>query len=253
MQGRYFQWDVDSFCILHVESCIFTIKSKLKLDSVVLKSKSLNVVCNKNASFKLSVTLWIFEKKARTVALIDSGTTTNFVNKSFVEKHNLITTKLANPYEVRNADGTSNKAGNITHAVRAYIEIGTHKHTQYLLVTNLGDKDMYIGYQFLHRHNPEIDWAKGDWKFTRCSESCHVPRRQTKAALDLEFGIEESIAQLELVDFWEEFLENLDIPDNTNQFIFWLEIDQVKNQQQAKVIADVLNKLDDDDNVNTFK
>ena len=97
------------------------------------------------------------EKKAQTVTLVDSDATMNFINKSFIKKHNLITTKLANLYEVRNADGTSNKAGNIIHAVRAYIEIGTHKHTQYLLVTNLGDKDMYIGYQFLHRHNSEID------------------------------------------------------------------------------------------------
>ena len=86
----------------------------------------------------------------QTVALIDSGATTNFVNRTFVEKHNLITTKLANLYEVRNADGTSNKAGNITHAIQAYMEIDMHKHTQYLLVANLKNKDMYIGYQFLH-------------------------------------------------------------------------------------------------------
>ena len=130
----------------------------------------------------------------QTVTFIDLGASTNFVNKSFVKKHNLITTKLTNLYEVKNANETFNKAGNITHAIQAYMKIDMHKHTQYLLVTDLENKDMYIDYQFLHQHNSKIDWTKGNWKFTRCSESYHVLRWQTHQAIDLKFGIEESIA-----------------------------------------------------------
>ena len=94
-------------------------------------------------------------------ALVDLKAIMNFVNKSFVKKHQLITTQLANPYEVKNANETFNKFDNITHTVHIYIEIGTHKHTQYLLITDFSDKNMYIGYQFLHQHNSFINWAKG--------------------------------------------------------------------------------------------
>jgi len=41
-----------------------------------------------------------------------------------VENNNLVKYKLVNPYKVVNADGTPNKAGQITKYIRAYIEIG---------------------------------------------------------------------------------------------------------------------------------
>ncbi|KAH9896413.1 hypothetical protein C8Q73DRAFT_602934, partial [Cubamyces lactineus] len=88
-------------------------------------------------------------------ALVDSGATTTFINKSVVEKNHLATIKLATPYDVYNADGTTNKNGKITHAIRSYIEIGSHKSTHQVLVADLGKKDMIIGYTYLHRHNPE--------------------------------------------------------------------------------------------------
>jgi len=89
-----------------------------------------------------------------------------------MENNNLVTHKLANPYHVINADGTPNKVGQITEYVRAYVEIGSHKTTQHLFVTNLGNKEMMIGYSYLYKHNPNIDWRKGQWEFTRCLDTC---------------------------------------------------------------------------------
>jgi len=80
-------------------------------------------------SFKIPVTLWIYGKKAQTKALVDSETTTNFVNRVVMENNNLVTHKLANLYYVINADGTPNKVGQITKYVQAYVEIGSHKMT----------------------------------------------------------------------------------------------------------------------------
>jgi len=68
-------------------------------------------------------------------------------------------------------DGTPNKAGQITEYVQAYVEIGSHKMTQYLFVTNLENKEMMIGYLYLYKHNPNIDWQKGQWEFTRCLDT----------------------------------------------------------------------------------
>ena len=78
-------------------------------------------------------------------ALVDSGATTTFINKSVVETHNLVTYRLATPFNVLNAEGTSNKHGRIQDSVRAYLEIGSHKSNNHMLVTDLGNKDMIIG------------------------------------------------------------------------------------------------------------
>jgi len=78
-----------------------------------------------------------------------------------MENNNLVTHKLANLYCVINADSTPNKAGQITEYVQAYVEIRSHKMTQHLFVTNLGNKEMMIGYSYLYKHNPDIDWQKG--------------------------------------------------------------------------------------------
>jgi len=118
-------------------------------------------VCNKTTSFKILVTLWVYGKKVQTEALVDLGATTNFIDRVFMENNNLVTYKLANLYQVINADGTPNKAGQITEYVRAYVEIGLHKTTQHLFVTNLGTKEMMIGYLYLYKHNPNIDWQRG--------------------------------------------------------------------------------------------
>jgi len=124
---------------------------------VVLESCN-DIACNKTTSFKIPVTLWVYGKKVQTKALVDLGATINFVDRVFMENNNLVTYKLANLYQVINADDTPKKAGQITEYVRAYVEIGSHKMTQYLFVTHLGTKEMMIGYLYLYKHNPNIDW-----------------------------------------------------------------------------------------------
>jgi len=132
----------------------------LQKSEVVLESCN-SIARNKTTSFKIPVTLWVYGKKVQTKALVDLGATTNFVDRVVVENNNLVTHKLANLYRVINANGTPNKVGQITEYVRAYIEIGSHKTTQHLFVTNLGNKEMMIGYSYLYKHNPNIDWRKG--------------------------------------------------------------------------------------------
>jgi len=83
---------------------------------VVLESCN-NIACNKTTSFKISVTLWVYGKKVQTKALIDLGATTNFVDRVVMENNNLVTHKLANLYHIINANGTPNKAGQITEYV----------------------------------------------------------------------------------------------------------------------------------------
>jgi len=108
----------------------------LQKSEVVLESCN-NIACNKTTSFKIPVTLWVYGKKVQTKVLVDSEATTNFVDRVVVENNNLVMHKLANLYHVISADGTSNKVGQITEYVQAYIEIGSYKMTQHLFVTSL--------------------------------------------------------------------------------------------------------------------
>jgi len=129
----------------------------LKNSKVVLESYS-NVAYNKKTSFKIPVILWVYSKKVQTEALVDSGATTNFVNRVFMKNNNLVKYKLANLYKVVNADGTPNKAGQITEYIQAYVEIGSHKRRQHLFIIQLENKEIMIGYSYLYKHNPTIDW-----------------------------------------------------------------------------------------------
>ncbi|THU81718.1 hypothetical protein K435DRAFT_692987, partial [Dendrothele bispora CBS 962.96] len=74
-------------------------------------------------------------RKVQVRALVDSGATTTFINKSVVESNNLVKEKLAHPFEVINADDSPNKNGTITHSVKGYLEIGSHRAKTHLLVT----------------------------------------------------------------------------------------------------------------------
>jgi len=82
----------------------------LQKSEVVLESCN-NIARNKTTSFKIPVTLWVYGKKVQTKALVDLGTTTNFVDKVVMENNNLVTYKLANLYCVINMDSTPNKTG----------------------------------------------------------------------------------------------------------------------------------------------
>ena len=153
-----------------------------------------------------------------------------------MENNNLVTYKLANPYRVINVDGTPNKAGQITEYVRAYVEIGSHKTTQHLFVTNLGTKEMMIGYLYLYKHNPNIDWQKGQWEFTRCPDTYASKARKTR---DIEAGANELYLEMLVSGF--PSLDDIGDEDPVNNILSWADTTDSGNHQQAMVVAAILN------------
>ena len=59
-------------------------------------------------------------------------------------------------------------------------------------VMNLGKNLLILGYMWLKKHNPVIDWQMGTMKFSHCPHSCHMLQNQVKhlAILDKEAGCE---------------------------------------------------------------
>ena len=107
-----------------------------------------------------------------TRALVDSGCTGSCINKGFVWSHRIPTQKSPIAIPVFNADGTPNDLGNITHFVDARLCVGGHKEDTQLAVVKLGSTLIFLGHDWLKRHNPSVNWNLGSLVFDRCPKSC---------------------------------------------------------------------------------
>ncbi len=108
-------------------------------------------------------------KTLSTKGLLDSGCTSSAINRSFIKKHDLPTRRINIPIPVYNADGTRNAGGDITEYIKTRMTIKGHAERIDLAVTNLGKKDIYLGHDWLKRHNPSVNWKTQSILFGRCS------------------------------------------------------------------------------------
>ena len=111
-----------------------------------------------------------------TRALIDSGCTVSCINEETVKKFNLEKKILEHAVPIQNADGTLNAARSITHIITTHLEFDlngeTHAKMIQLAVTKLRHEDIFLGYDWLKKHNPAIDWVKGKLTFPHCTMEC---------------------------------------------------------------------------------
>src|SRR5713226_9950977 len=80
----------------------------------------------KQQSIKAKVQMFTSKVVAEARALIDSGTTENFISPSFISRYSIPTHSLSKPKIVRNVDGTKNRNGNIEELVNfeiAYLDL----------------------------------------------------------------------------------------------------------------------------------
>ena len=107
-------------------------------------------------------------------ALLDSRANATFIDKAVAERMGLTLEALANPLRIFNVDGSRNSAGDITHAINITVDFLRHREELRAKVTNLGKHSLILGYTWLKKHNPTIDWEKGTVKFNQCPRSCHM-------------------------------------------------------------------------------
>jgi len=61
------------------------------------------------------------------------------------------------------------------------IKINRYKERLEAAVTDLNKMDMFLGHDWLVKHNPEVNWKNGTIQFTRCPGSCKMKHQ------DIEF------------------------------------------------------------------
>jgi hypothetical protein len=109
--------------------------------------------------------------KQCTQALVDCRAMGCFIDIKWAKFNNVPTCPLTNLILVYNVDSTANEAGMITEIADLVLHHNNHsEHTQFV-VTWLG-KNIILGYNWLHNHDPEIDWQTKEVKMSHCPLQC---------------------------------------------------------------------------------
>ena len=65
------------------------------------------------------------------------------------------------------------------------LSVKEHSEIICLTVTTLVSSNIFLGYDWLTKHNPEIDWGQGTVSFTKCSDSCFMSFKEIKTYLNV--------------------------------------------------------------------
>jgi len=117
-------------------------------------------------------------KELKVKALVNSGCTHTGIDEQLVKDRRIQTKKINFSFEVFNADGTKN--GEVTKVAPLEVEINGHKETLEAAATNLDGTDMFLGHDWLVKHNLEVNWKNGTIKFTRCPGNCTMTHKNIR-------------------------------------------------------------------------
>ena len=119
-----------------------------------------------------------YGRKLEVKALVNSGCTHTGIDEQLVKDKRIQTKSIDFSFEVFNADGTKN--GEVTKVAPLEIKINGHKKTLEAAVTDLDRMDMFLGHDWLVKHNPEVNWRNGTIKFTRCPGNCTMTHKDIR-------------------------------------------------------------------------
>ena len=95
-----------------------------------------------------------------------------------VEESKIPVKPLHRPIPIYQSDREETSAGEVTGYVEVTMRIHNHRESIKFYITKLGKRDIFLGYTWLWKHNPEIDWVKKKVELTRCpSEACRPRER----------------------------------------------------------------------------
>ena len=97
-------------------------------------------------------------------ALIDSGATENFLDYQTIKRLDLGTKLLETPWPIINADGSPNGKGSLMRCTELMVTQNRKEALQWFFVADLGSNQMILGFPWLHKWNPDIDWRKWNIK-----------------------------------------------------------------------------------------
>ena len=97
-------------------------------------------------------------KELQLQILVDSGCTYTEINKQLVKEERIKIKPMNRLFEVYNVDDTKN--GEVTWYTLLKVEINEYKKQINVAVIDLNGTDMFLEYNWLVKHNPEIGTKK---------------------------------------------------------------------------------------------
>jgi len=103
---------------------------------------------------------------------VDSVCTHTEINDQLVKEGKIKMKPADILFKVFNTDGTKNRE--VTRFAPLKVEINGYREQIDIVVTDLNNIDIFLGYDWLVKHNPEVNWNKGTIQFTKYSKSCRT-------------------------------------------------------------------------------
>ena len=133
--------------------------------------------------------------------LIDSGATICAIDLHLVQRMKWPMERLQVLLYTRNIDRMTNSGGLIQHQVTLHLQIDRRNMVQKFFILNLGKMDnIILGYPWLAKHNPRIDWMAGEIRMLGTPIPCHIEPEVVKQWYLLHFikAVEEDRYELAL-------------------------------------------------------
>jgi hypothetical protein len=111
----------------------------------------------------ISVPINIGLSKQTVETLIDSSAGGLFIDQNYAKNFEI--SYLDEPVRAYNMDRTENKRGTINAYVNLEFKLGDQKFNECFYVTGLGKQRIILGFPWLHKYNPIIDWKKREITF----------------------------------------------------------------------------------------
>jgi hypothetical protein len=96
-------------------------------------------------------------KRAKTIALVDSGATKNFMNLSYAKWLRLPIKQLPQARKLYNVDGPKNKSGDLQFYTDLQVQNGGQTHSLRFFLSDLGEHKAILGYPWFAAVQPKID------------------------------------------------------------------------------------------------
>ena len=152
-------------------------------------------------SMRVPVSIRTHYFMAEKKALVDSRATDNFIHPAFAKRLGLTMTPLEKPKKIYNIDNTSNKSGSITHSLELKVATKGSEKVMQFLVTDIGNKDILLGYPWLATFKPKFRWRNAIIETKALpiviSSTRPVDSRTIIAGLQTQEEKEEIVRQLE--------------------------------------------------------
>ena len=139
-------------------------------------------------------------------ALLDCGATGLFMDTKWAKGNFISMMELEQPIFVYNMDGSCNSVRSITHeAILIMIHKG-HREKVMFEICDLRKVNLIIGYIWLEKHNPEINWNTGEIEFTWWPSECNMakPKKKKTAHKAHTFKYKASVEEIDGKDDEEQ-------------------------------------------------